>query len=86
MSQKERIPFTESEVNFIKKINQKRVTAEARFPLITALFATFGFVSLLSGFEKIIDSIDFLSNNPIVLFMVGLIILVLTGTVYKKLN
>lgn len=81
-----KVSFTEAEIQFIKKLDEKRVKAEARFPLLTALFATFGFVSLLYGFEKIIDKVTFLSNNPIVLLLIGLLILGVTGTVYKKLN
>ena len=86
MVDNDKVPFTEAEVRFIKKLDEKRVRAESRFPLITALFATFGFVSLLYGFEKIIDNIDFLSSNPVVLLVLGLVILGVTGTVYKKLN
>lgn len=86
MSDKDKISFTDAEVRFIKKLDEKRVNAEARFPLLTALFATFGFVSLLYGLEKIIDNIKFLSNNPVVLLILGLVILAITGTVYKKLN
>lgn len=80
------VPFTESETKLLRKLNDKRVSTEARYPLITALAATFGFVSVLYGFEKMIDSIDFLSNNPVILFILGLVILGATGTVYKKLN
>lgn len=86
MAENEKISFTEAEIKFIKRLDAQRVRAESRFPLVTALFATFGFVSLLYGFEKIIDSIDFLSNNPVVLFLLGVIILALTGTIYKKLD
>ena len=86
MISKEKVPFNEAEVRFIKKLDEKRTLAETRFPLVTALFATFGFVCLLYGFEKMIDGIDFLANNPISLLIIGLIILAVTGTVYKKLN
>lgn len=86
MSDKDKISFTEAEVQFIKKLDEKRVNAEARFPLITALFVTFGFVAVLYGFEKMIDRVDFFVNHPYALLIIGLIILGLTGAVYKKLN
>jgi hypothetical protein len=79
-------PFTEAELQFLKKFDESRLRAQARFPLITALTATFGFVLLLDGFQKIIDKIPLLANNPIVLVFCGLAILAVTGTVYKKLN
>lgn len=78
--------FTEAEVQLLKKLDKQRSLAEKRFPLITSLVATFGFVSLLYGFEKLIDSISFLSDNPIILLLVGLVTLGVTGTIYKKLN
>ncbi len=71
----------------IKKLRGKReLRQESRFPLVSALFATFGVVAVFYGFEKIIDRIDFLANHPIVLLISGLVILIVTGTVYKKLN
>lgn len=86
MSNKKSIIFTESEARLIAKLNKKRDRAEARYPLITGLFVTFGFVSVLYGFEKIIDQIAFFEQNPIILLIVGLTILGVTGTVYRKLN
>jgi hypothetical protein len=50
------------------------------------MLATFGVVSTLYGFERLIDKIDIFSENPIILLSVGIITLVLTGTLYKKLG
>ncbi len=86
MSEHDKISFTEAEIRFIKKLDEQRVKAEDKFPLVTALIATFGFVSLLYGFEKLIDSVDLLADNPAILLVLGLVILGVTGTVYKKLN
>lgn len=86
MSENEKVSFTEAEIRFIKKLDKERVKAENRFPLITALVATFGFVSLLYGFEKLIDEVDFLVDNPVILLITGLVILAVTGKVYQKLN
>ena len=83
---KEDISFTEAEIRFIKKLDEQRVRVERRYPLMTALLVTFGFVSVLYGFEKIIDRIDFFVEHPYVLLTVGLVTLWLTGTVYKKLS
>ncbi len=82
----DKISFTEAEIRFIKKLDEKRVKTEDRFPLVTALLATFGFVSLLYGFEKLIDQNDFLTRNPLLLLVIGLTTLGITGKIYKKLN
>lgn len=79
-------PFTEAEEKFINRIVDERSRAETKFPLIFGLTATFGLVSLLYGFEKIIDQIDLLANNPWILLVVGLTLLLITGAAYRKLN
>lgn len=86
MSKNNLIPFNKAEEKFIKKMIQKRNHAEVKFPLPTALAATFGFVSVLYGFEKMIDNVELFAENPIILLVTGLIILGVTGSVYKKLN
>ncbi len=78
--------MTNNKNRIIKKLDEKRAATERRFPLVTALFATFGFVSILYGFEKFIDSIDFLADKPLLIFLFGFTILAITGSVYKKLN
>lgn len=82
----EKVPFTEAEIRFIKKLDEQRIKAENKFPLVTALLVTFGFVSVLYGFEKMIDRVDFFVEYPYILLIIGLITLALTGAVYKKLN
>lgn len=86
MSTKSKNSFTEAELQLLRKLDEKRASAENKFPLITALVATFGFVSLLYGFEKFIDSIPFLADNPAVLFIIGITTLAVTGTIYKKIG
>lgn len=85
MSKKDMLPFTKAEEHLADKIIEKRIQAERRFPLIVTLAATFGFVCVLYGFEKMIDNIQFFVDHPSTLFVLGLIILTVTGTLYKKL-
>jgi hypothetical protein len=63
-----------------------RERAYVKFPLVFALLVTFGLVATFYGFEHIIDSIDFFSDNPIILLGTGISILVVTGSVYRKLQ
>jgi hypothetical protein len=80
------VPFTQVEERFIEKMIEKRDHAEVRFPLLTALAVTFGVVSVFYGFEKMIDRVDLFVEHPWILLIIGLTILVVTGSVYKKLN
>lgn len=80
------IPFTDVEERIAHKLADKRESAAERFPLFFGLAATFGLVSILYGFEKLIDRIELFVNNPWILFVTGLLILIATGAAYKKLN
>jgi uncharacterized integral membrane protein len=62
-----------------------RENALKRFPVLFTLLTTFGVVSTLYGFERIINDIPLLHNNPFSLLIIGVGILALTGTLYKKL-
>jgi uncharacterized integral membrane protein len=76
----------EKELRLIKKVvNQPRSSLQ-RFPLLFTLLAAFGLVATFYGFEGIIDRIDILADNPIILLGVGVSILAITGTLYKKLG
>lgn len=55
-----------------------------RYPLLFSLLGTFGFVSVLYGFEGLIDEIPFLNKHPALILLVGIISLIFTGSLYKK--
>ncbi len=56
-----------------------------RFPLVFTLLGAFGLVATFYGFEGIIDEIDLLADNPLILLATGVLTLIVTGTLYKKL-
>jgi hypothetical protein len=70
----------------VSKLVQKRESVFSRFPLLFTLLGTFGVVATFYGFEHLIDKFSFFSNNPFVLLATGIITLVVTGTLYKKLD
>jgi len=74
-----------AEEKIVGKLAQRRQSAFERFPLLFTLLATFGVVATLYGFEHLIDRIHWLANNPVVSLLVGLAILIFTGSLYKKL-
>jgi hypothetical protein len=67
-------------------IDRYRQNIFARFPILFSFLVTFGIVSILYGFEGLIDTIPFLKDRPVLILLSGIIILFLTGTLYKKLS
>ncbi len=67
-------------------IHPYRETVFRRFPVLFTLLVTFGIVSVFFGLERIIAEITWLNTRPWLILGVGLLILTLTGTLYKKLG
>lgn len=80
------VPFTDAEERFIQKVVDERARVETKFPLLLGLLITFGFVATLYGFEKLIDRTSFFADKPWAMLVTGVIILLVTGAAYKKLN
>ena len=57
-----------------------------RFPALFLLLVTFGVASTFLGIEQLLLQYGVFKDNPIILFIVGIAVLVLTGTLYKKLG
>lgn len=76
----------QAEERIVRTAVAQRKSIAHRFPLVFGLLTTFGFVCTLYGFEKLIDRVDFLINNPWILLLIGVTTLVATGVAYKKLN
>jgi hypothetical protein len=70
----------------VSKLATVRQGVFSRFPLLFTLMGSFGLVATFYGFERLIDRIDILANNPYILLGVGLLTLIFTGTLYKKLG
>lgn len=78
--------MSQTEKRVLAKLSEERQLVETRFPLLFGLATTFGLVSTLYGFEKLIDGNKWLSDNPWTLLVVGLGVLIITGAAYRKLN
>lgn len=74
------------EKQLAQKFGQGRKAVFERFPLVFTLLGAFGLVATFYGFERLIDQIDLLANNPFILLGTGLLTLILTGSLYKKLQ
>ncbi len=69
----------------VNRLAHGRDNAFSRFPLLFTLLAAFGLAATTDGFQRLMTRIPFFANNPYVTLVVGLLILLVTGTLYKKL-
>ena len=76
----------EKEKAIAHRIDERRRAVFERFPLIFTLLGSFGLVATFYGFEGIINRIDVLAEKPYILLGTGIMTLILTGTLYKKLQ
>jgi hypothetical protein len=74
-----------SELKLIEKLLKEKETTFKRFPLLFTMLTAFGVVITYNGIHGLIEKVDWLNRNPIIPFAVGIIILLFTGTLYKKL-
>lgn len=82
-------PLSATVEKFEKKIDAtiapERTSALRRYPLLFTLLVAFGVCTVYYGFERLVDQIAFLSTRPLLMIAIGSAILILTGTLYKKL-
>lgn len=57
-----------------------------KYPLTFSFLVLFGVMSVLHGFDNIIFKIPLLNDHPIFIFISGFIILIFTGSLYKRLQ
>jgi hypothetical protein len=57
-----------------------------RFPITLVCAVTFGVVAVTYGAERMFAQVAFFEEYPSVLFLLGLIILMVTGKLYQKLG
>jgi len=80
-----RLKLNERDQAILKKIDDSRHAIFSKYPLPFTLLGALGLAATFYGFEGLLDLIG-LSNNPIILLLVGLGTLTFTGTLYKKLK
>ena len=57
-----------------------------RYPLLFAFLLTFSLAAILHGFELFTDEIPAFHEHPLSLIGIGVVALLLTGTLYKILE
>lgn len=61
-------------------------SAFKRYPITFALVALFGVVAVSEGIKSILEEIPMLQDSPVYMLLLGLLILVTLGLVYRKLE
>ncbi|MEI7765538.1 MAG: hypothetical protein WCI93_03055 [bacterium] len=85
------------EIDILKKIedltarlnqifSEKGKNVFERYPLTFALLIFFGVVMVTDGVKDLLQEIPIFKNSPVVMLVAGILVLVVTGTLYKKLN
>ena len=69
-----------------QQLKQTRRSAFQRFPLLFTLLGAFGFVATLEGMRGILKQIPLIAQNPYIVLVIGLAILIGTGQLYKHLS
>ncbi len=64
----------------------KTQTVFAQYPLIFSFLILFGSIATLKGFESIIFQIKLFNDYPFLLFIIGVLVLLFTGSLYKTLQ
>lgn len=58
----------------------------SRYPLAFALLVIVGATLMSQGIKELIFKVSFLKEQPSIMFLAGITILIITGTLYKKLD
>lgn len=66
--------------------NEKGKSVFSRYPLTFALLVVFGVSMVSVGIKDLLYEIHFLQNQPFMMLLLGIIVLIITGTLYKKLD
>ncbi len=90
MVDKDQIDILKKLEDLTAKINQlfseKGRNVFSRYPLLFALLIVFGVTMVTQGIKDMLSEISFFQNSPLAMLLFGMLILIITGTLYKKLE
>lgn len=81
---RETVNRTESTIN--NYVVPARETILKRYPTLFTLAVTLGAISMFLGVEQMLLKFSFINEHPATLFWGGVLILAITGRLYKKLS
>ena len=87
---KEQLDLLKKVEDLTAKINhlfkEKGHSVFSRYPLTFALLVVLGATMFSQGIKEILLEIPMFQNKPFLMLAVGIVILTITGTLYKKLS
>jgi hypothetical protein len=90
MIDKEKLDILKKIEELTSKLNEsfgkKGKSVFERYPLAFALLVIVGATLMSQGIKELILKISIFNNHPVVTFFAGILILTITGTLYKKLE
>lgn len=69
-----------------KVVEPYRRSAARRYPVLFVISVTLGVSATFYGFERLLAGIEIFDQHPALILLFGLGVLVVTGTLYKKLS
>lgn len=73
-----------SKMNSIMESRAKNILR--RYPITFGILILFGVISINEGLKGILEELGLLEINAWYLLGLGVLVLIITGTIYKKLN
>ena len=73
-----------NEIN--EKMASRTKNVFQKYPLTFGLLILFGVIAVIDGMRGLMESFGLFRDNPWYLIIIGLLILTITGTLYKKLD
>ncbi len=87
--EKDQIDILKKIEDIAAKLNQifseKGRNVFSRYPLLFALLIVFGVTMVTQGVKDLLDRLTYFQDKPFTMLFMGILILVFTGTLYKKL-
>lgn len=69
-----------------KYFQKKGKSVFNRYPVVFALIVVVGATLMSQGIKGLLFEIPFLNSSPLMMFLFGILVLIITGTLYKKLD
>ena len=90
MNEKENMDLLENIEKVIKDLDNlqqhKNKNILAKYPVTFSIATIFGIAAILHGAQNVFDNISFFNNHPFVTILLGVIIMIATGSTYRILQ
>jgi hypothetical protein len=85
--EKDPLIFAEQKIKEVHdNLEERGRPAFQRYPMLFGGLTTLGILMALYGFERFADSIALINNNPGIVLVLGIAILIATGRLYRNIS